>query len=154
MQVLAGGIPAFSGSWFQVLWALRWSSISRLRGFAPCEALWRHVAGVLGLWMASLPPLGGVKASALGPVVAKVQIHWAKNAENVLFWLNGSALWRMWSLAMVLCSHVDPLVGVVNRYAARRTASRSVNNTSLSPTPKTPEPSLDHKDGHTPATAL
>ena len=31
------------------------------------------------------------------------------------------------------CPHVDPLVGVVNRYAARRTASRSVNNTSLSP---------------------
>jgi len=80
-----------------------------------------------------IAPLGGVKAAALGPVVARVQTHWVKNAENVLFWLNGSALWRMWSLAMARCPHVDPLVGVVNRYAARRTASRSVNNTSLSP---------------------
>ena len=31
-------------------------------GFAPCEALWRRVAGVSEAWMASFPPCGGEAA--------------------------------------------------------------------------------------------
>ena len=34
-------------------------------GFAPCEALWRRVAGVSGAWMASFTPCGG-EAALLG----------------------------------------------------------------------------------------
>ena len=29
-----------------------------------------------------------------GGVAAKLQTHWANNADNGLFWRNGSALWR------------------------------------------------------------
>ena len=32
-------------------------------GFAPCEALWWRVAGVLEAWMASFPPIGGGEAA-------------------------------------------------------------------------------------------
>ena len=34
-----------------------------------------------------IPPIGG-------GVAAKLQTHWANNADNGLFWRNGSALWR------------------------------------------------------------
>ena len=64
-------------------------------GFAPCEALWRRVAGVSEAWMASFPPVGGGATATSGGVAAKVQTHWTKVAENGLFWLNGSALWRI-----------------------------------------------------------
>ena len=30
--------------------------VAAVGGFAPCEALWRRVAGVSGAWMASFPP--------------------------------------------------------------------------------------------------
>ena len=59
-------------------------------GFAPCEALWRRVAGVSEAWMTSFPPVGGGAAALRGGVAAKVQTHWMKVAENGLFWLNGS----------------------------------------------------------------
>ena len=36
-----------------------------------------------------IPPIGG-------GVAAKLQTHWANNADNGLFWRNGSALWRNW----------------------------------------------------------
>ena len=68
-------------------------------GFAPCEALWRRVAGVSEPWMASFPPVGGGTTATSGGVAAKVQTHWTKVAENGLFWLNGTALWRICCLS-------------------------------------------------------
>ena len=42
------------------------------------------------------PRLAAARPRVEGGVAAKVQTHWAKIAENGLFWLNGSALWRNW----------------------------------------------------------
>ena len=64
-------------------------------GFAPCEALCRRVAGVSHPCTGVIPPdwrrrgrgswwCGRQSADPLG-----------ENAETRLFWLNGSALWRM-----------------------------------------------------------
>ena len=64
-------------------------------GFALHEAFSRRVAGVSGPRVVQFPPLGGGAAAVCGDVAAKVQTHWAKNAENRLFWLNGSAFWRI-----------------------------------------------------------
>ena len=81
-------------------------------GFAPCEALWRRVAGVSEAWMASFPPIGGGGATSRGGVAAKVQTHWTKVAENGLFWLNGSALWRIcclsWCVVRTRTRYCDP----------------------------------------------
>ena len=82
-----------------VLEAARCPPDRRRWGFAPCEALWRRVAGVSEPWMASFPPVGGGATATSGGVAAKVQTHWTKVAENGLFWLNGSALWRMCCLS-------------------------------------------------------
>ena len=68
-------------------------------GFAPCEAFLPRVADVSEAWMAYFPPIGGGEVAVRGGVAAKVQTHWAKNAENRLFWLNGSALWRICCLS-------------------------------------------------------
>ena len=81
----------------------------------------------------AIPPLRGGGAAVRGGVVAKVQTHWVKNAENRLFEVNGSALWRMWwvwthrlrYLALQVrwmrvgsCSWA-PLLAPVTRYIAR-----------------------------------
>ena len=58
---------------------------------SPLAACRRRVGGLDGV----IPPCGG-EATSLGGVAAKVQTHWAKNAENRLFEVNGSALWRIW----------------------------------------------------------
>ena len=92
-------------------------------GFAPCEALWRRVAGVSEAWMASFPPVGDGAAAPRGGVAAKVQTHWVKNGEKGPFWLNGSALWRIrcraWCVVRTrtrycepkpAISHVNPLL--------------------------------------------
>ena len=80
-------------------------------GVSPaCRRLgWRHsprlVAGPRRrsrgeeAWMASFPPVGGGVTAPRGGVAAKVQTHWTKVAENGLFWLNGSALWRICCLS-------------------------------------------------------
>ena len=66
-------------------------------GFALQEAFWRRVAGVSNPRVVQFPPrLAAARPRVEGGVAAKVQTHWAKIAENVLFWLNGSALWRNW----------------------------------------------------------
>ena len=100
----AGG--AVQGEYFradwrcaQVLLATRCTSGGCGGGFAPCEALCRRVAGVSEPWMASFPPVGGGATATSGGVAAKVQTHWTKVAENGLFWLNGSALWRICCLS-------------------------------------------------------
>ena len=58
---------------------------------SPLAACRRRVGGLDGV----IPPCGG-EATSRGGVAAKVQTHWAKNAENRLFEVNGSALWRIW----------------------------------------------------------
>ena len=68
-------------------------------GFAPCEAFLRRVAGVSEPWMAQFPPIGGGAARVCKGAAAKAQTHWVKNAEKGLFWLNGSAFWRIRPLA-------------------------------------------------------
>ena len=45
--------------------------------------------------MMQFPPFGGGEVPVCGGVVAKVQTHWSKIAENGLFLLNGSAFWRI-----------------------------------------------------------
>jgi len=50
--------------------------VAAVGGFAPCEALWRRVAGVSEAWMASFPPIGGGELAVCGGVVAKLQTHW------------------------------------------------------------------------------
>ena len=109
----------------QVLLATRCTSGGCGGGFAPCEALCRRVAGVSEPWMASFPPVGGGATATSGGVAAKVQTHWTKVAENGLFWLNGSALWRICCLSWCVVrtrtrycepkpaiSHVNPLLRV------------------------------------------
>ena len=97
-------------------------------GFAPCEALRRRVAGVSHPCMAQFPPIGGGAARVCGGVATKVQTHWVKNSEKGLFWLNGSALWRVCPLMMVRCAHTNPLLRALTRYFARNsptTASKA-----------------------------
>ena len=109
----------------QVLLATRCTSGGCGGGFAPCEALCRRVAGVSEPWMASFPPVGGGATATSGGVAAKVQTHWTKVAENGLFWLNGSVLWRICCLSWCVVrtrtrycepkpaiSHVNPLLRV------------------------------------------
>ena len=43
----------------------------------------------------AIPPIGDGEAAVCGGVAAKVQPHWVKNDEKVLFLLNGSAFWRI-----------------------------------------------------------
>ena len=91
-------------------------------GFALHEACWRRVAGVSEPLVvqfppiggqdrsdrpkrrscSAIPPLGGVGASAWSVVVAKVQTHWVKGTQKRWFWLNGSALWRIHCLALLV----------------------------------------------------
>ena len=91
-------------------------------GFALHEACWRRVAGVSEPLVvqfppiggqdrsdrpkrrscSAIPPLGGVGASAWSVVVAKVQTHWVKGTQKRRFWLNGSALWRIHCLALLV----------------------------------------------------
>ena len=68
----------------------------------PCRRLgWRHS-----------PPSGGGGAVPRGGVAAKVQTHWTKVAENGLFWLNGTALWRIcclsWCVVRTRTRYCDP----------------------------------------------
>ena len=62
-------------------------------GFAPCEALWRRVAGVSEAWMASFPPFGGGVAAVRGGVAPTSQTTSVKNADNGLLVAKWSAFW-------------------------------------------------------------
>ena len=64
-------------------------------GFALHEAFSRRVAGVSNPRVVQFPPIGDGEAAVCGGVAAKVQPHWVKNGEKVLFLLNGSAFWRI-----------------------------------------------------------
>ena len=46
-----------------------------------------------------IPPIGGGELAVCGGVVAKLQTHWGKRIQKLLFWLNGSAIWRNRSLS-------------------------------------------------------
>ena len=88
-------------------------------GFALHEAFSRRVAGVSNPRVVQFPPIGDGEAASRGGVAAKVQTHWAKIAENGLFWLNGSALWRIRRLSWCV-------VRARTRYVAREPAIWSV----------------------------
>ena len=51
-------------------------------GFAPCEALWRRVAGVSEAWMASFLPIGGGGATSRGGVDASIALFGAAGQVN------------------------------------------------------------------------
>ena len=51
-------------------------------GFAPCEALWRRVAGVSEAWMASFLPIGGGEATSRGGVDASIALFGAAGQVN------------------------------------------------------------------------
>ena len=51
-------------------------------GFAPCEALWRRVAGVSEAWMASFLPIGGGGATRRGGVDASIALFGAAGQVN------------------------------------------------------------------------
>ena len=59
-------------------------------------------------------------------MAAKVQTHWVKNGEKGLFWLNGSAFWRMCPLMLVRCAHAAPLLRALTHYVARKPTIESV----------------------------
>ena len=50
----------------------------------------------------AIPPLSGVGASVWSVVVAKVQTHKVTSTQKRRFWLNGSALWRIHCLALLV----------------------------------------------------
>ena len=96
-------------------------------GFAPCEALWRRVAGVSHPCMAQFPPLGSGAAVVCSGVAPKSQTTSVKNTENGLLVAKWSALWAQRCLAWCACSHANPLLRVLTRSIARKPAIESVS---------------------------
>ena len=72
---------------------LRWGFCAMRSPLAACHRRVGALDGVIP------PPVGGGATATSGGVAAKVQTHWTKVAENGLFWLNGSALWRICCLS-------------------------------------------------------
>ena len=87
--------------------------VAAVGGFAPCEALWRRVAGVSEAWMASFPPLvGGGAAAPRDGVAAQIADHLAHYCPFTSFFAEvvcdlGKTEWCVMS-----CSHVNPLLRV------------------------------------------
>ena len=96
-------------------------------GFTALEAGWRRVVGVSEPWMASFPPIGGGVAAVRGGVVPTLQTTSVKNADNGLLVAKWSAFWAHQCLAVVRCSHVNPLLRVLTRTIARKPAMWSVD---------------------------
>ena len=96
-------------------------------GFAPCEALRGRVVGVSQPWMAQFPPIGDGAAAVRGGMAPKPQTTSVKNAENGLLVAKWSAFWAHQCLAVVRCSHVNPLLRVSTRDTARKPAIESVS---------------------------
>ena len=97
----------------------RWGFCAMRSPLAACR---RRVGGLDGVIP---PPVGGGATATSGGVAAKVQTHWTNVAENGLFWLNGSALWRICCLSWCVVrtrtrycepkpaiSHANPLLRV------------------------------------------
>ena len=82
-------------------------------GFAPCEALWRRVAGVSHPCMAQFPPLGSGAAVVCSGVAPKSQTTSVKNTENGLLVAKWSAFWAQRCLAWCARSYANPLFGVL-----------------------------------------
>ena len=76
--------------------------------------------------MASFPPIGGGVAAVRGGVVPTLQTTSVKNADNGLLVAKWSAFWAHQCLAVVRCSHVNPLLRVLTRTIARKPAMWSV----------------------------
>ena len=68
-------------------------------GFAPCEALWRRVAGVSHPCMAQFPPFGSGAAMVCSGMAPTSQTTSAKNLEIGLLVAKWSAFWAQRCLA-------------------------------------------------------
>ena len=72
------------------------------------------------------PPTGDGADAVCGGVVPKSQTTSVKNTENGLLVAKWSAFWAHQCLAVVRCSHVNPLLRVLTRTIARKPAMWSV----------------------------
>ena len=92
-------------------------------GFALHEAFLRRVAGVSDPRVVQFPPIGDGAAAVRGGVAPKSQTTSVKDVENGVLWARWSTFWAHQCLAVVRCSHVDPLLRVVIRSIAREPAT-------------------------------
>ena len=72
------------------------------------------------------PPTGGGADAVCGGGAPKPQTTSVKNTENGLLVAKWSAFWAHQCLAVVRCSHVNPLLRVSTRDTARKPAMWSV----------------------------
>ena len=82
----------------------------------------RRVAPLHG----AIPPIGGGVAAVRGGVVPTLQTTSVKNADNGLLVAKWSEFWAHQCLAVVRCSHVNPLLRVLTRTIARKPAIENV----------------------------
>ena len=105
---------------------LRWGVCAMRSPLAACR---RRVGALDGV----IPPIGGGELAVCGGVVAKLQTHWAKIAENRLFWLNGSAFWRIrclsWCPGDMSCA-VGPQPPWASQAGPRALRSRASRDTT------------------------
>ena len=98
----------------------RWWGFCSMRSWlAACR---RRVAPLHG----AIPPIGGGVAAVRGGVTPTLQTTSVKNADNGLLVAKWSAFWAHQCLAVVRCSHVNPLLRVLTRTIARKPAMWSV----------------------------
>ena len=97
----------------------RWGFCSMRSWLAACC---RRVGALDG----AIPPIGGGVAAVRGGVTPTLQTTSVKNADNGLLVAKWSAFWAHQCLAVVRCSHVNPLLRVLTRTIARKPAMWSV----------------------------
>ena len=102
------------------------SALVAVGGFAPCEAFLRRVAGVSDPRVVQFPPIGDGAAAVRGGMAPKSQTTSVKDVENGVLWARWSTFWAHQCLAVVRCSHVNPLLRVLTRTIARKPAMWSV----------------------------
>ena len=92
-------------------------------GFALHDALLRRVVGVSDPRVVQFPPIGDGAAAVRGGMAPKSQTTSVKDVENGVLWARWSTFWAHQCLAVVRCSHVNPLLRAVTRYIAREPAT-------------------------------
>ena len=138
-------------------------------GFAPCEALWRRVAGVSEAWMASFPPCGGEAAlfdvrPAISHVIPLRVFQALKaccwncsvcGASRKMTMLNYVRLWGRLTRAPAARSRSAELVRAV--HATRRSrpfrcrrSTGACGRSAGAPRPSHPSPPAPPTSGHPP----
>ena len=69
------------------------------------------------------PPTGDGAAAVRGGMAPKSQTTSVKDVENGVLWARWSTFWAHQCLAVVRCSHVNPLLRAVTRSIAREPAT-------------------------------